>query len=113
MRREVTRRLHTMLTQLGATQFTAEDTLSSARNANTAFPPIMATYVFMKHSVSDCVMRIIYARDIRLIEHHWTSRDGGAVDRDRPSRLQAEEAVRTLICWAGDDPTREGLLDTT
>jgi hypothetical protein len=40
------------------------------------------------------------------------SRDGGAVDRDRPSRLQAEEAVRTLICWAGDDPTREGLLDT-
>ena len=50
--------------------------------------------------------------DSRLIEHHWTSRDGGAVDRDRPSRLQAEEAVRTLICWAGDDPTREGLLDT-
>jgi GTP cyclohydrolase IA len=60
-------------------------------------------------------MRLIYAGttiDSRLIEHHWTSRDGGAVDRDRPSRLQAEEAVRTLICWAGDDPTREGLLDT-
>lgn len=31
---------------------------------------------------------------------------------DRPSREQAEEAVRTLIRWAGDDPTREGLLDT-
>jgi GTP cyclohydrolase I len=30
----------------------------------------------------------------------------------RPSRAQAEEAVRTLIAWAGDDPTREGLLDT-
>ena len=30
----------------------------------------------------------------------------------RPSREQAEEAVRTLLRWAGDDPTREGLLDT-
>ncbi len=29
-----------------------------------------------------------------------------------PTREQAEEAVRTLIRWAGDDPTREGLLDT-
>jgi GTP cyclohydrolase I len=25
---------------------------------------------------------------------------------------QAEEAVRTLLRWSGDDPTREGLLDT-
>ncbi len=30
----------------------------------------------------------------------------------RPSREEAEAAVRTLIAWAGDDPTREGLLDT-
>ncbi|WP_417490669.1 GTP cyclohydrolase I FolE [Maricaulis sp.] len=30
----------------------------------------------------------------------------------RPSRHEAEEAVRTLIAWAGDDPAREGLLDT-
>lgn len=30
----------------------------------------------------------------------------------RPSREEAESAVRTLIAWAGDDPTREGLLDT-
>lgn len=30
----------------------------------------------------------------------------------RPTREQAEEAVRTLIAWAGDDPTREGVLDT-
>ena len=30
----------------------------------------------------------------------------------RPSRADAEEAVRTLIRWAGDDPAREGLLDT-
>jgi len=31
---------------------------------------------------------------------------------DRPSRAEAEAAVRTLIKWAGDDPNREGLLDT-
>ena len=30
----------------------------------------------------------------------------------RPSREQAEEAVRTMILWAGDDPDREGLRDT-
>ncbi|TNE65485.1 MAG: GTP cyclohydrolase I FolE [Alphaproteobacteria bacterium] len=31
---------------------------------------------------------------------------------DRPTRAEAEAAVRTLIRWAGDDPTREGLVDT-
>src|SRR5437588_7805478 len=30
----------------------------------------------------------------------------------RPSRNQAEDAVRTLIRWAGDDPVREGLEGT-
>ena len=30
----------------------------------------------------------------------------------QPSRAQAEEAVRTLLRWAGDDPAREGLLGT-
>lgn len=30
----------------------------------------------------------------------------------RPSRDEAEAAVRTLIAWAGDNPAREGLLDT-
>ena len=30
----------------------------------------------------------------------------------RPSREEAEAAVRVLLRWAGDDPTREGLLDT-
>jgi GTP cyclohydrolase I len=30
----------------------------------------------------------------------------------RPSRDEAEAAVRTLIAYAGDDPAREGLLDT-
>lgn len=31
---------------------------------------------------------------------------------DRPSREEAEQAVRTLLRWAGDNPTREGLLGT-
>jgi len=30
----------------------------------------------------------------------------------RPSRAEAEEAIRTLLKWAGDDPSREGLRDT-
>lgn len=30
----------------------------------------------------------------------------------KPTRQQAEDAVRTLIRWAGDDPDREGLHDT-
>jgi GTP cyclohydrolase IA len=35
------------------------------------------------------------------------------VDQEhRPSRAEAEQAVRTLLRWAGDDPTREGLLGT-
>jgi GTP cyclohydrolase I len=32
--------------------------------------------------------------------------------RNGVTRAQAEEAVRTLLRWAGDDPAREGLLDT-
>ena len=31
---------------------------------------------------------------------------------ERPTAAEAEEAVRTLLRWAGDDPDREGLLDT-
>jgi GTP cyclohydrolase I len=30
----------------------------------------------------------------------------------RPTQDEAEAAVRTLLAWAGDDPTREGLLET-
>lgn len=35
-----------------------------------------------------------------------------SVSGDRPSIEEAEAAVRTLLRWAGDDPTREGLRDT-
>ena len=31
---------------------------------------------------------------------------------NKPTQREAEEAVRTLLRWAGDNPSREGLLDT-
>jgi GTP cyclohydrolase I len=37
---------------------------------------------------------------------------GGARSLQRPSREAAEDAVRTLIRWSGDDPDREGLVGT-
>jgi GTP cyclohydrolase I len=37
---------------------------------------------------------------------------GPAANGTRPTRAEAEEAVRTLIRWAGEDPTREGLTGT-
>ncbi len=46
--------------------------------------------------------------DASLIEHRWSDRDVACLQAVRPSRLQAEEAVRTLIRWAGDDPERRG-----
>jgi GTP cyclohydrolase I len=33
-------------------------------------------------------------------------------DVEKPSRAEAEAAVRTLLMWAGEDPAREGLQDT-
>ena len=44
--------------------------------------------------------------------------DGDSLDRAkfdailRPTREEAMDAVRTLLAWAGDDPNREGLIDT-
>jgi GTP cyclohydrolase I len=35
-----------------------------------------------------------------------------AATSDRPTREEAEQAIRTLLRWAGDDPNREGLIDT-
>ncbi len=40
------------------------------------------------------------------------TRRKSAAAADRPTRKEAEEAVRTLLRWAGDDPAREGLRDT-
>jgi GTP cyclohydrolase IA len=34
------------------------------------------------------------------------------IKKHRPTQEEAEAAVRTLLAWAGDDITREGLIDT-
>lgn len=41
-----------------------------------------------------------------------TSSKRGARNAQGPTQLEAENAVRTLIRWAGDDPDREGLKET-
>jgi len=38
--------------------------------------------------------------------------ESGKQSVKRPTREEAEEAVRTLLRWAGDDPNRQGLLET-
>lgn len=38
--------------------------------------------------------------------------DDASIGSPRPSRAEAEAAVRTLIRWAGDNPDREGLVET-
>lgn len=38
--------------------------------------------------------------------------DDKATTLPRPTQAEAEDAIRTLLLWAGDDPNREGLLDT-
>lgn len=41
-----------------------------------------------------------------------TDSDASGRAVERPSREEAEAAVRTLLAWMGDDPDREGLIDT-
>ena len=50
--------------------------------------------------------------DARVIPHGKTASGRQTPEEPRPSREAAETAVRTLIRWAGDDPSREGLRDT-
>lgn len=45
-----------------------------------------------------------------IVKRLVSGADDGIVQK--PSREAAESAVRTLIEWIGDDPTREGLIDT-
>ena len=48
--------------------------------------------------------------NIKLVQTLAEERQA-AVQR-KPSREEAEKAVETLIRWAGDDPSREGLIGT-
>lgn len=50
------------------------------------------------------------SRHLKLINHIEQERE--AALRRKPSKEEAEEAVRTLIKYTGDDPDREGLLGT-
>jgi GTP cyclohydrolase I len=45
-------------------------------------------------------------------QSNTSASDMPAGSADRPSREEAEAAVRVLLRWAGDDPRREGLRDT-
>ena len=53
----------------------------------------------------DAIVRRLINRPAKIARNH----DGTL---KRPSREEAQAAVRTLILWAGDDPEREGLVDT-
>jgi len=55
-------------------------------------------------------MNILTRLDNRSPSVHSPSKQPHSVIR--PSRAEAEQAVTTLIRWAGDDPDREGLLET-
>ena len=53
----------------------------------------------------DAVVKTLHAR----VDEH----EGGETKTiERPSREQAEAAIRVLLAYAGDDPAREGLLET-
>jgi len=47
---------------------------------------------------------------LNLVKNHQQERD--RVIYGRPSKDEAEEAVRTLLAYSGDDPDREGLKET-
>ena len=49
---------------------------------------------------------------MNLINANVVASEDAVIEDPKPSREEAEEAVRTLLRWAGDDPAREGLLDT-
>lgn len=49
---------------------------------------------------------------IIVTENPLTTVDPAKNKVDRPTYEEACEAIRTLIRWAGDDPDREGLIDT-
>ena len=51
-------------------------------------------------------------REISMAAKIDFSNPCGSPKQDRPSRDEAEKAVHTLLRWAGDDPSREGLADT-
>ncbi|MFT4090039.1 MAG: GTP cyclohydrolase I FolE [Asticcacaulis sp.] len=57
-----------------------------------------------EHTGSDPVTNLLNATRSKTF--------GETLNVERPSKEEAMNAVRTLLAWAGDDPSREGLIDT-
>jgi len=55
-----------------------------------------------------------FKNQVGLLTDYAATALNGAFDGSiaKPTQEEAEKAVRTLIRWAGDDPTREGMIDT-
>ena len=49
---------------------------------------------------------------MNIILENKTATSSSERAEGRPTRDEAEQAVRTLLRWAGDNPEREGLIDT-
>ena len=47
-----------------------------------------------------------------MTPYDTTDTSNGDFTVNRPSRDEAEKAVEILLRWAGDNPMREGLIDT-
>ena len=47
-----------------------------------------------------------------MTPYDTTEKADNSIGLDKPSRDEAEKAVEVLLRWAGDNPLREGLLDT-
>ncbi len=47
-----------------------------------------------------------------MTPYDTTEKAENSIGLDKPSRDEAEKAVEVLLRWAGDNPLREGLLDT-
>src|SRR3982074_2725604 len=43
---------------------------------------------------------------------HMLDRRGSQTENQRPSQTEVEAAVRTIIRWTGEDPDRDGLIET-
>ena len=51
-------------------------------------------------------------RKVAAMTRNVKTKSGAPLADGRPSRSESEDAVRTLIRWAGDDPDRAGMLGT-
>src|SRR5260370_5383107 len=81
-----------------------------ARASRFEFPPSRSTALINRFGSTEQGSLMLPALAPRISRPKGRSDEPIAVRR--PTRAEAEEAVRTLIRWAGDDPGREGLLGT-